>query len=90
MGSYVIIISILQMKKLSYKMVIQLAQDYVASKWQGQDVKAGNIALESTTQYYHTGGNTIVKFQNPLQMALADFLKPGICTILIVHAEPST
>lgn len=49
MGAYIIIISILQMMKLRYKMVIQLAQDHIASKWQGQDVKAGNIALQLTT-----------------------------------------
>lgn len=70
-------------------MVRQLAQVHTASKWQGQDLKAGNGALKSTTQYYHAGGSTIVKFQNTLQTVLFDFLKAGVCTILIVHAEPS-
>lgn len=54
------------MKKPRYKMIIQLAQDHTASKWQAQDSKAGNIAPELNTQYHYAGKSTIVKFQNTL------------------------
>ena len=43
-----------------------LAQVHTASKWQSQDLKVGNVALKFTTQYYHAGRGSIVKFQKIL------------------------
>ena len=69
-------------------MARKLVQDHTAGKWQGQDLKAGNTALEPTTQYCHAGGSTIGKFQNTLQTVLYDFLKPELAIISLVHTEP--
>lgn len=66
-----------------------IAQVHIASKCQSQDLKVGNVALKFTTQYYHAGRGSTVKFQKTLQTVPFDFLKAGVCSILIVYAEPS-
>lgn len=45
-------------------------------KWKAQDLKAGNVCPEPTTQY--TGNSIIVKFQSIPKTALADFLTLGL------------
>lgn len=53
-------------------MVKQLAQVHTV-KWQSQDLKAGNIVLESTTQSTTQERSTTVKFQNTLEVVIFDF-----------------
>lgn len=69
-------------------MVKQLAQVHTV-KWQSQDLKAGNIVLESTTQSTTQERSTTVKFQNTLEVVIFDFFKKtGVYTMLLVHSEP--
>lgn len=62
-GAVLSIISKLPMKKLKHRKVKQLAQDYMVSNWQGQDMNISRLIpeamLRTTLLYLHSMNNLL-------------------------------